>query len=59
MSEQSEEMVWFTVGPEYDNGELIPRAQMPDDAFQTAFTVQGDDIEGIAGQPYEVWAVEQ
>lgn len=59
MSEQSEDMVWLTVGPEYDDGELIPRSQMPDDAFRAAFTVKGDDIEGVAGQTYEVWAVER
>lgn len=58
MSEQSEEAVWLTVGPEYDNGELIPRTRVPDEAFQTALTVQGDAIGGVAGQAYEVWAIE-
>lgn len=59
MNEQSEDMVYLTVGPEYDDGELIPRAQMPNDSFQTAFTVQGDDVDGVAGRTYEVWAVER
>lgn len=59
MSEQSEDMVYLTVGPEYDDGELIPRAQMPNDAFPAAGTVKGDDVEGVAGKTYEVWAVER
>lgn len=60
MSEQSEELVWLTVGPEYDDGELVARGDAPNDAFKTALTIAGEDATGgRPGQTYEVWAIER
>lgn len=56
---RGDELVYLTVGPDYEHGELGRRADVPDDAFITAIVMDGADIDGTPGQQYEVWAVER
>ncbi len=54
-----DEMIVLTVGPDLEGGQLIRRADAPDDAYETSVTVRGDGIDG--GEPgveYEVWSVD-
>ncbi|MDR6867525.1 hypothetical protein J2Y69_002129 [Microbacterium resistens] len=60
MTEQSEELVYLTAGPEYDDGELVTRAEAPNDAFRLSLEVKGEDIEGgEPGRIYECWGIER
>jgi hypothetical protein len=60
MSEQSEDLVYLMVGPEYDGGELVTRGEAPNDAFRLAMDVDGADIDGgEPGRMYECWGVER
>ncbi|MEQ6899293.1 hypothetical protein [Microbacterium sp. KR10-403] len=59
-NEISAEVVYLTVGPEYDGGELIRRADLPTDAIRTAFDVDGEHVDdGEPGHSYPVWSVER
>ena len=59
MSEPNEDMVWLTVGPEYDDGELISRMRLPDDAIRAALEIDGSHLEGGEDRMYEVWTIER
>ena len=59
MSDPSEDKVWLTSGPEYDNGEIISRMRLPDNAIRTALELNGSMVEGGENRKYEVWAVEE
>ena len=59
MSEPNEDMVWLTVGPEYDDGELISRMKLPDDAIRAALEIDGSHLEGGEDRMYEVWTIER
>lgn len=60
MSEQSEDMVYLEVGPEYEGGELIARAEAPNDAFRLSYDIDGANIDGgEPGRMYECWGVER
>jgi hypothetical protein len=51
--------VWLTVGPEYNNGELISRMRLPDDAIRAALEIDGSRLEGGEDRMYEVWTIER
>ena len=62
MTETNDDLVYLQVG-EYDHadGQLMPRQQMPNDAYPSAFTVRlssvaDETIEG-ADRDIEVWVV--
>jgi len=59
MSRSDDDMVWLTVGPEYDNGDLISRMKLPDDALRSAVEIDGKHLEGGEDRMYEVWTIEQ
>jgi hypothetical protein len=59
MSQSSEDVVWLTVGPEYDDGEFISRMRMPDDAIRAALEIDGSHVEGGEARMYEVWTIER
>jgi len=56
---RGDELIYLTIGPEYDDGELLRRADAPNDAFRASFDMRGEDVGGTAGEQYEVWAVER
>lgn len=56
---RGDEVVYLTVGPEYEDGELVRRADAPNDAFRAAIDMDGADVGGRPGVKYEVWAVER
>ena len=51
--------MWLTVGPEYDDGELISRMRLPDDAIRAALETDGSHLEGGEDRMYEVWTIER
>lgn len=59
MSESGEDVVWLSIGPEYENGELISRMRLPDDAIRAALEINGAHLEGGENQRYEVWTIER
>ena len=59
MSESSEDVVWLTVGPEYDDGELISRMTLPNDAIRAAIEIDGSHLEDGETRMYEVWTIER
>lgn len=50
--------VFLTAGPSYTDGETIERADLPEDAFQTAFTTTAE-VDGDQAEQIEVWAVDR
>jgi hypothetical protein len=60
-----EDKVWLVVGPGYDDGEIVSRMRLPDDAIRAALTVDGGvlanefNIEGVENRPHEVFTVER
>jgi len=62
MAETNDDLVYLQIG-EYDHadGQLIPRKQMPNDAYPSAFTVKmsavADDESLDADRGIEVWVV--
>lgn len=65
IDDMGEDRVWLVVGPDYDDGELISRMRLPDDALRAALTVDGAvlakefGIEGAMDRQYEVFTVER
>jgi len=59
MNELNQDVVWITVGPDYDDGELISRTKLPSDALRSALTIDGSHLEGGDNRMYEVWTVER
>lgn len=59
MSEPNEDLVWLTVGPEYDGGELISRTRLPNDAVRASLDVDGSGLVAAENRMYEVWTVER
>ena len=56
---RGDEKVYLTVGHEHDAGELVRRADLPNDAIQSALQVNGEDIAGAVLGKYEVHTVER
>lgn len=56
---RGDEAVYLTVGPEYNNGELVRRADLPDDAMRAALQLDSGDIEGAAPSMYDVHTVDR
>lgn len=59
---QPSDQVFLSHGPEYDDGELILRSQLPDYAFRAAGNIDGSQIDGLGGDGprwYEEWVIEQ
>lgn len=50
--------VFLTAGPSYEDGETIERGDLPDDAFQTAFTTTAE-VDGDQAEQIEVWAIDR
>lgn len=59
MNESDEDQVWLTIGPEYDDGELISRMRLPNDALRAALEIDGTDLDGGQSRMYEVWTIER
>ncbi|QIS40562.1 hypothetical protein GW571_14795 (plasmid) [Clavibacter capsici] len=59
MSESDGDLVWLSVGPAYEDGELISRMRLPNDALRSALEIDGAYLEGAEARMYEVWTVER
>lgn len=59
MSDSTEDIVWLTVGPEYDSGEFISRMRLPSDALRSALEIDGSKVEGGEDRMYEVFTIER
>ena len=59
MSELDDEMVYLSIGPEYDDGEILPRAQLPTDALLSAVEIDGTNLEGGEPRMYTVYTIER
>ena len=65
LDDMGNDKVWLVVGPDYDDGEIISRMRLPDDAIRAALTLDGGvlanefGIEGVEDLPYEVFTVER
>jgi len=53
-----DDLVYISVGPDYDDGELIPRANLPSDALRSAVDIDGTNLEGGQARMYEVYTIE-
>jgi len=54
--------VFLTHGPDYDDGELILRSELPVHAFPAAGNIDGSQFDGLDGDGprwYEEWVIEQ
>ncbi|MFF2053709.1 hypothetical protein ACFVU2_19050 [Leifsonia sp. NPDC058194] len=65
MTDPNIDLVHLSHGPlfrgegEYNDGELVPRSQVPDHAVRGGGNVQSDGTDGgVEGQWYEEWVVE-
>lgn len=59
---QPSDQVFLSHGPEYDDGELIPRSELPDNALRAAGNIDGSRFDGVEGDGprwYEEWIIEQ
>jgi len=65
LDDMGQDKVWLVFGPDYNDGEIISRMRLPEDAIRTALTLDGAvlakkfKIEGAEDLPYEVFAVER
>ncbi len=57
MTSNFSDPVFLRSGPSYTDGETIERADLPDEAFQTAFTTTAE-VNGDEADQIEVWAIE-
>ncbi|MFD5864655.1 hypothetical protein ACFWGP_06885 [Agromyces sp. NPDC127015] len=58
---QPSDRVFLSHGPDYDDGELIARSELPDYAFRAAGNIDGSKFDGLEGDGprwYEEWVVE-
>ncbi len=58
MTSNFSDPVFLTTGPSHTDGETIERADLPDDAFQTAFTTTAE-VDGDEDAQIEVWALDR
>jgi hypothetical protein len=59
---QPSDRVFLSHGPEYDDGGLILRSELPDFAFRGAGNIDGSEFDGLDGDRprwYEEWIIEQ
>uniref|UniRef100_UPI0026198140 hypothetical protein n=1 Tax=uncultured Microbacterium sp. TaxID=191216 RepID=UPI0026198140 len=59
---QPTDRVFLSHGPDYDDGELILRSELPDYAFRAAGNIDGSEFDGLDGDGprwYEEWVIEQ
>jgi hypothetical protein len=65
LDDMGHDKVWLVFGPDYNDGEIISRMRLPEDATRTALTLDGGvlakvfKIEGVEERPYEVFTVER
>jgi hypothetical protein len=58
MSELSQGAVRLTIGPEGNDGKLISRMKLPDDAIRAALEIDESHLEDGEARSYEVWTYE-
>jgi hypothetical protein len=58
MSEQKDEMVYLTSGPDSENGDFMLRSELPDDAFRAAFDIDSTGPNSDEPRMYAVYVVE-
>ncbi|WP_306231408.1 hypothetical protein [Agrococcus beijingensis] len=59
---QPSDRVFLSLGPDYDDGELIARSELPDYASRAVGNIDGSMFDGLRGDGprwYEEWVVEQ
>ena len=59
---QPSDRVFLSHGPDYDDGELILRSELPGYAFRAAGNIDGSQFDGVEGDGprwYEEWVIEQ
>jgi hypothetical protein len=59
---QPTDRVFLSHGPDYDDGELILRSELPDYAFRAAGNIDGGQFDGLDGDGppwYEEWVIVQ
>ncbi|GAA1732756.1 hypothetical protein [Microbacterium paludicola] len=59
MSDRDNDMVHLSFGPDYEDGELILRADLPSDALRGAGDVQMEDPATGERRWFEVWVVDR